>query len=46
MGEQLRERAEELAARLTLEEKIGMIHGAELFATKGVERLGIPPLRM
>ncbi len=42
----LRSRAEELAAQLTLEEKIGMIHGAELFATKGVERLGILPLRM
>lgn len=34
---------EELIAKLTLEEKIGMIHGNELFATKGVERLGIPP---
>ena len=34
---ELRERAEALAGRLTLEEKIGMIHGAELFRTKGVE---------
>lgn len=46
MRESLKVRAEALAARMTLEEKIGMIHGAELFATKGVERLGIPPLRM
>lgn len=42
----LKEKAGELAAKLTIEEKIGMIHGAELFRTKGVERLGIPPLSM
>lgn len=42
----LRERAEKLAAKLTLDEKIGMVHGAQLFQTKGVERLGIPPLKM
>lgn len=35
-----------LLEKLTLEEKIGMIHGASLFRTKGVERLGIPPLKM
>ncbi len=39
-------KAEAIAGQLTLEEKIGMIHGAHLFATKGVERLGIPPLIM
>lgn len=38
--------AEDLAKKLTLDEKIGMIHGASLFQTKGVERLGIPPLKM
>ena len=38
MNEELMRRAEELLEKLTLEEKIGMIHGAELFATKGVER--------
>lgn len=37
---------EELLEKLTLEEKIGMIHGAGLFRTEGVERLGIPPLFM
>lgn len=36
---------EQLLAQLTLEEKIGMIHGATLFRTAPVERLGIPPLR-
>lgn len=37
---------EELVKQLTLDEKIGMIHGDGLFRTKGVERLGIPPLHM
>lgn len=37
---------EELLSQLTLEEKIGMIHGAGLFCTAGVERLSIPPLYM
>lgn len=31
---------------LTLEEKIGLIHGAGLFQTKGVPRLNILPLKM
>ena len=39
-------KAEKLTAKLTLDEKIGMVHGAELFQTKGAERLGIPPLKM
>lgn len=39
-------RIEELLRQLTLEEKIGMIHGAGLFRTEGVERLEIPPLYM
>ncbi|MCL2697320.1 MAG: glycoside hydrolase family 3 C-terminal domain-containing protein [Oscillospiraceae bacterium] len=34
-----------LLTRLTLEEKIGMIHGAGIFETAGVPRLGIPPLK-
>ncbi len=42
----LRYRAEEILEDLTLDEKLGMIHGNELFKTKGVERLGIPPLVM
>ena len=37
---------EEILKKLTLEEKIGMIHGAGLFRTEGVERLSIPPLYM
>ena len=42
----LKFRAEEILEQLTLEEKIGMIHGDALFSTKGVERMGIPPLVM
>jgi len=42
----IKEEAASLTGKLTLEEKIGMIHGARLFETKGVERLGIPPLKM
>lgn len=42
----LRREAEELMKELTLSEKIGMIHGAELFRTASVERLGIPALIM
>ena len=38
-------RIEELLGKLTLEEKIGMIHGDGLFQTKAVERLGIPALK-
>lgn len=36
----------ELLSQLTLEEKIDMIHGAGLFRTGAVERLGIPSLYM
>ena len=36
----------ELVSKLTLEEKIGMIHGEGLFHTKAVERLGIPEVTM
>ena len=42
----LRKKAVDIAAKLSLDEKIGMVHGAELFSTKGVEHMGIPPLKM
>ena len=38
-----KERAQSLVSQLTLGEKLGMIHGAGLFRTEGVPRLGIPP---
>ena len=45
-NQKMRKRAEEIVKKLTLDEKAGMIHGAQLFQTAGVERLGIPPLKM
>lgn len=35
---------DELLSQMTLEEKVGMIHGCGFFRSKGVERLGIPDL--
>jgi len=35
-----------LVAQMTLEEKIGMLHGNTMFATAAAERLGIPELTM
>jgi beta-glucosidase len=35
-----------LISQMTLEEKIGMLHGKSMFATGGVKRLGIPELNM
>lgn len=46
IGREIKEKAEILLNQLTLEEKIGMIHGDGLFRTKPVERLGIPALYM
>ena len=40
------DKARDLLARLTLDEKIAIIHAAGLFRTGCVERLGIPTLRM
>lgn len=37
-------RIDDLLARLTLDEKIGLVHANGLFRSGGVERLGIPPL--
>lgn len=37
---------EKLISQLTLEEKIGMLHGNSMFTLGGVQRLGIPELKM
>ena len=37
---------EKLISEMTLEEKIGMLHGNSMFTSGGVERLGIPELKM
>lgn len=42
----MEQKIQKLVSELTLDEKIGMIHGNGLFRTKAVERLGIPELTM
>lgn len=37
---------DQLISKMTLEEKIGMLHGNSMFSTGGVKRLGIPELKM
>ncbi|RYG36915.1 beta-glucosidase [bacterium] len=39
-------RVEDTLAKLTLDEKLSLVSGTENFYTRGVERLGIPRLRM
>lgn len=39
------QKIEKLLASMTLDEKLGMVHGDNVYDTKGVERLGIPPFR-
>lgn len=46
MMNEISNKINELIKELTLEEKVGMIHGSGLFQTKGVERLNIKPLKM
>lgn len=36
---------QKLINEMTLEEKLGMLHGDNVYDTKGVKRLGIPPFR-
>lgn len=45
-NQEIEKQIEELVQKLTLDEKIGMIHGAGLFRTEGVERLDIPPVKL
>jgi beta-glucosidase len=35
-----------IVAQMTLEEKVGMLHGNSMFTTAGVERLGIPEFKI
>ncbi len=45
-NKEIEKQIEDLIKELSLDEKIGMIHGAGLFRTEGVDRLGIPPVKM
>ena len=46
LGSEFDSEINKLVAQMTLEEKIGMLHGTSMFSTGGVERLGIPELKM
>ena len=39
-------RIDSIVKQMTLEEKVGMLHGTSMFTTAGVERLGVPELKM
>lgn len=46
IGPEFDSQIDQLIAQMTLEEKIGMLHGNSMFTTGGVKRLGIPELKM
>lgn len=37
---------DKLVSQMTLEEKIGLLHGYSMFTNKGIERLGVPEVHM
>ncbi len=46
LGSEFDSEIDKLVAQMTLEEKIGMLHGTSMFSTGAVKRLGIPELKM
>jgi beta-glucosidase len=44
MGQSIEKQIDDLISKMTLEEKIAMIHGNTMFSSAGLERLGIPAL--
>jgi beta-glucosidase len=46
IGSEFDKEIDKLISEMTLEEKIGMLHGNSMFSNGGVKRLGIPELKM
>ena len=46
IGSEFDTEIDKLISQMTLEEKIGMLHGNSMFSNGGVKRLGIPELKM
>lgn len=46
IGSEFDKEIDKLISQMTLEEKIGMLHGNSMFSNGGVKRLGIPELKM
>jgi beta-glucosidase len=46
IGSEFDSEIDKLIAQMTIEEKIGMLHGNSMFTSGGVKRLGIPELKM
>jgi len=46
IGSEFDAKIDQLVSQMTLQEKIGMLHGNSMFANGGVARLGIPELKM
>ena len=40
----IEERVEDALSRMTVEEKVGLLHAQSKFSSRGVQRLGIPEL--
>ncbi|TRW26796.1 glycosyl hydrolase [Flavobacterium zepuense] len=46
MSDEFDKEIDGIVSKMTLEEKIGMLHGYSMFTNEGVERLGIPEVHM
>ncbi|WP_417368635.1 glycoside hydrolase family 3 C-terminal domain-containing protein [Flavobacterium beibuense] len=46
MSDEFDTKIDSIVGQMTLEEKIGLLHGYSMFTNEGVERLGVPELHM
>lgn len=46
MSDEFDAKIDSIVGQMTLEEKIGLLHGYSMFTNEGVERLGVPELHM